>query len=86
MFLMTPTTPVTQLGFPLMLAMKKENELPEETQQGTYKSAILKAKICNLRFNTAYRGDTSGMGESSLDPTWLHMKKFQTAGPSGTHF
>jgi hypothetical protein len=24
------------------------------------------------------------MGESGLDPTWLHMKKFQTAGPTGT--
>jgi len=34
------------------------------------------------RFHTAYRGDMAGMGESSLDPTWLHMKKFQTAGPT----
>jgi len=34
------------------------------------------------RFHTAYRGDTSGLADSGLDPTWLHMKKFQTSGPT----
>jgi len=38
------------------------------------------------RFNTAYRGSTSGIVDSSLDPTWLHMKKFQTANGAGDHY
>jgi len=34
------------------------------------------------RFHTAYRG---GLGDSNLDPTWLHMKKFQTSVPADGH-
>merc|ERR1712106_1035046 len=33
MFLMTPTTRVIPLGFPLMLGLKREKELPEKIQQ-----------------------------------------------------
>ena len=33
-----------------------------------------------VRFHTAYRG---GLSDANLDPTWLHMKKFQTSVPAG---
>jgi len=34
------------------------------------------------RFHTAYRG---GLSDANLDPTWLHMKKFQTSVPADGH-
>merc|ERR1719483_105267 len=40
MFLMTLTTQVTQLESLLMLATKREKELPEETQQGNFNTLI----------------------------------------------